>query len=63
MFRQDCTCPALLESSLAFTRTGLSPAEAGHSRPFRFGFGKHWPGPRSLATTNGVSLVSFPPGT
>ena len=24
---------------------------------------KHWPGPRSLATTNGVSLMSFPPGT
>lgn len=28
MFRQDCTCPALLESSLADTRTGLSPSEA-----------------------------------
>ena len=23
----------------------------------------HWPGPRSLATTNGVSLMSFPPAT
>ena len=63
MFRQDFTCPALLMSSLAFTRTGLSPAEAGCSKPFRFGFGKHWPDPRSLATTNGVSLMSFPPGT
>jgi hypothetical protein len=28
MFRQDFTCPALLESSLADTRTGLSPSEA-----------------------------------
>ena len=24
---------------------------------------EHWPGPRSLATTNGVSLMSFPLGT
>ena len=24
---------------------------------------KHWPRPRSLATTDGVSLMSFPPGT
>ena len=63
MFRQDFTCPALLMSSLALTRTGLSPTNAGYSKPFRFGFGKHWPGPRSLATTNGVSLMSFPPGT
>jgi hypothetical protein len=23
----------------------------------------HWPDPRSLATTNGVSLMSFPPAT
>ena len=23
----------------------------------------HWPGPRSLATTDGVSLMSFPPAT
>ena len=23
----------------------------------------HWPGPRSLATTSGVSLMSFPPAT
>ena len=24
---------------------------------------RHWPGPRSLATTDGVSLMSFPPAT
>jgi hypothetical protein len=33
------------------------PAGSDHSEP------KHWPHPRSLATTNGVSLMSFPPGT
>ena len=33
------------------------PAGSGHNMQ------KHWPDPRSLATTNGVSLMSFPPGT
>jgi hypothetical protein len=33
------------------------PAGSDHSEP------KHWPRPRSLATTDGVSLMSFPPGT
>ena len=42
------TCPA--------TRTGLSPAMARLSRRFRFEQMRHWPGPRSLATTNGVSV-------
>jgi hypothetical protein len=63
MFRQDFTCPALLEASLVNIRTGLSPAKARLSRRFRLEFKKHWPGPRSLATTNGVSLMSFPLGT
>ncbi len=45
------------------TRTGLSPAAARLSSRFRLRLLKHWPGPRSLATTNGVSLMSFPPGT
>ena len=63
MFRQDFTCPALLESSMVNTRTGLSPAEARLSRRFRLDFRKHWPDPLSLATTHGVSLISFPPGT
>ena len=39
-----------------FTRTGLSPAMARLSRRFRFSPTGHWPGPRSLATTNGVSV-------
>lgn len=38
------------------TRTGLSPAKARLSRRFRFLIYSHWPGPRSLATTNGVSV-------
>ena len=56
MFRQDFTCPALLESNMSFVCTGLSPTTAQLSRPFRFILYRHWPGPRSLATTNGVSV-------
>ncbi len=41
---------------MLFTRTGLSPAMAGLSRPFRFLHEGHWPSPLSLATTNGVSI-------
>jgi hypothetical protein len=56
MFRQDFTCPALLEADTRFTLTGLSPAMARLSRRFRLCKYQHWPGPRSLATTNGVSV-------
>ena len=63
MFRQDFTCPALLKDWFAFTRTGLSPAMAGLSRPFRLSQTNHWPVPLSLATTDGISLMSVPPGT
>ncbi len=38
------------------TRTGLSPALAYLSRYFRFLSLRHWPLPRSLATTDGVSI-------
>ena len=38
------------------TRTGLSPALARLSRRFRFSTPSRWPGPRSLATTDGVSV-------
>ena len=41
---------------LALARTGLSPAVARLSRRFRFASRGHWPGPRSLATTSGVSV-------
>ena len=56
MFRQEFTCPALLESFMLFTRTGLSPAMADLSRSFDFISRRHWPDPRSLATTRGVSF-------
>jgi hypothetical protein len=55
-FRQGFTCPALLEDQLRFTHTGLSPAVARLSRRFRLCRVDHWPGPRSLATTCGVSV-------
>ena len=56
MFRQDFTCPALLKSELLSTCTGLSPTKARLSIRFRFLHSRHWPGPRSLATTSGVSV-------
>ena len=56
MFRQDYTCPALLEDRLISTRTGLSPAMADLSKSFRFSSVDRWPDPLSLATTNGVSF-------
>ena len=41
---------------MRFTCTGLSPATARLSRRFHLSHHCHWPGPRSLATTNGVSV-------
>jgi hypothetical protein len=38
------------------TGTGLSPTMADLSKSFPFLHQGHWPGPRSLATTNGVSV-------
>ena len=38
------------------TATGLSPAMATLSSVFAFLHSSHWPGPRSLAATNGVSV-------
>ena len=62
MFRQDFTCPALLKDLLVFTHTGLSPAMAGLSRPFCLSPTGHWPVPRSLATTSGISVDVFSSG-
>ena len=59
MFRQGFTCPALLKDLMKPTRTGLSPAKAGLSMPFRFISQGHWPDPRSLATTSGISVDVF----
>ena len=40
----------------ASTHTGLSPSMVRLSIRFWFYINSHWPGPRSLATTNGVSV-------
>ena len=48
--------PPYSRTLLGITRTGLSPAEAGLSMPFRLSLQSHWPDPRSLATTSGVSV-------
>ena len=54
MFRQDFTCPALLNASDQTSHTGLSPILL--SFPSHSGRSHGSAGPRSLATTNGVSL-------
>ena len=56
MFRQDFTCPALLEAAVRFTLKRLSRSMARLSRRFGLCTQQHWPGPRSLATTSGVSV-------
>ena len=56
MFEQDFTCPALLKSLPILTHTGLSPSMARLSKRFWLLSAKHWPGPRSLVTTSGVSV-------
>ena len=48
--------PPYSRTNLLSTRTGLSPTMARLSKRFRFLQIGHWPGPRSLATTNGVSV-------
>ena len=63
MFRQDFTCPALLMACQFSYPYGAITLDAWLPNHFRLITDRHWPGPRSLATTNGVSLMSFPPGT
>ena len=57
MFRQDCTCPALLESLawiyLYGAITLLGPAFLSGSSFLQL---KNWPDPRSLAATSRVSV-------
>src|SRR5690606_11981150 len=48
--------PPYSRTLVRFTCTGLSPAMAQLSRRFHFTHKSHWPGPRSLATTSGVSV-------
>ena len=56
IFGQGFTCPALLDPLSVPTRTGLSPSLGRLSRRFRFLLTEEWLGPRSLATTSGVSV-------
>ena len=57
MFKQDFSCPALLKDQYEILPIrGCHPlwlTFPGHSGYFQIG---HWPGPRSLVTTNGVSV-------
>ena len=48
--------PPYSRTSVLISRTGLSPALARLSRLFRYRNRGHWPDPRSLATTSGVSV-------
>lgn len=48
--------PPYSRTIMISTRTGLSPTTAALSRAFHFNHNCHWPGPRSLATTCGVSV-------
>ena len=58
-FRLAFTCRVLLRDRIVrfhLPHTGLSPAQAGLSMPFCFHLLDHWPAPRSLATTSGISV-------
>ncbi len=48
--------PPYSRTIIRITHTGLSPAMALLSRRFCLSHDCHWPGPRSLATTCGVSV-------
>ena len=56
MFRQDFTCPALLEDQFAFYPYGAITYYGSTFQTVPVLTHGHWPGPRSLATTNGVSV-------
>ena len=62
MFRQDFTCPALLEFSHVFYLYGAITHDARLSNLFQFLHKRHWPVPRSLATTSGISVDVFSSG-
>jgi hypothetical protein len=54
MFKQDFTCPALLNTSNHASHTGLSPISPNF--PFGSAHTHCSAGPRSLAATRGVSV-------
>ncbi len=63
MFRQITRVPPYSSPSTSVSHTGLSPAMATLSRVFCYLNERHWPGPRSLATTNGISVDVFSSAT
>ena len=57
MFRQDFTCPALLKDQKeTLPVRGYHPLWRAFPDASGCLFSSHWPGPRSLVTTNGVSV-------
>ena len=57
MFRQDFTCPALLKDlKKALPIRGYHPLWRAFPDASGCLQSGHWPGPRSLVTTNGVSV-------
>ena len=57
MFRQDFTCPALLKDlKEALPIRGYHPLWRAFPDASGCLLSGHWPGPRSLVTTNGVSV-------
>ena len=62
IFRQDFTCPALLDMSLGASHTGLSPTMAHLSRCFWSLFRARLVRVRSPLLAESL-LISFPPGT
>ena len=57
MFRQDFTCPALLKDlKKALPIRGYHPLWRAFPDASGSLLTGHWPGPRSLVTTNGVSV-------
>ena len=62
IFRQDCTCPALLNASIRASHTGLSPALAPLPNGFWSRFLLGW-SPFARHYWGSLILMSFPPGT
>ena len=54
--------PLYSRTILSITPTGLSPSMVSFSKLFRLSQYCYWPVPRSLATTNGISIDFFSSG-
>ena len=54
--------PLYSRTTLSITPTGLSPSMVSFSKLFRLSQYCYWPIPRSLATTNGISIDFFSSG-